>query len=93
MVSFGELVSHQLLRAAFVFEPLAPRAISYYLARLLKRWKQQGLILAYKTRTRRLGKFHYKTQVDLELSPEQAAYILSDLLPNKLKSVRRWFNV
>jgi hypothetical protein len=93
IASVSELVFRQLLRAAFVFEPLAPTAVSYYLARQLKRWKQQGLILGYKTRTRRLGKFHYKTQVNLELSPEQAAYILGDLLPDKLKGVRRWFNV
>jgi hypothetical protein len=93
IASISELVFRQLVRAAFVFEPLAPTAISYYLARLLKRWKQQGLILGYRTRTRRLGKFHYKTQVDLELSQKQAVDLLDDLLLSKLKSVRRWFNV
>ncbi len=93
IASVRDLVFRQLVRAAFVFEPLAPTAISYYLAQQLKRWKQQGLILEYRTKTRRLGKFHYKTQVDLELSPEQAADALNDLLLNRLKGIRRWFNV
>jgi hypothetical protein len=47
-----------MLRLAFVFEPLAPRAISYYLTRTLKEWKKQGLISEYEAKTRRLGKFH-----------------------------------
>ena len=92
IASVGERVFRQLLRAAFVFEPLTPRVVSYYLARRLKRWKQQGLILDYKTRTKRLGKFHYKTQIDLDLNSDQAVHILGDL-SNKLKRVRRWFNV
>ena len=92
MASVGERVFRQLLRAAFVFEPLTPRVVSYYLARRLKKWKQQGLILDYKTRTKRLGKFHYKTQIDLDLNSDQAVHIFGDL-SNKLKRVRRWFNV
>ncbi len=82
-----------LLRVAFVFEPLAPRAISYYLTQRLKEWKKQGLISKFETRTRRLGKFHYKIEIDLDLTSKQALHVLDDLLPNKLKSVRRWFNV
>ena len=88
MASVGERVFRPFLRFAFVFEPLAPRAISYYLKQLLKKWKQQGLILDYKTRTRRLGKFHYRTQIDLDLSPDQTVYILGDL-SKRLKKVRR----
>jgi hypothetical protein len=91
IASADERVFRQLLRVTFVFEPFAPRAISYYLAQRLKKWKQQGLILDYKTRTKRLGKFHYKTQIDLNLNSNQAVHILGDLF-NKLKKVRRWFN-
>ena len=79
-----------LVRVAFVFEPLAPRAISYYLTRRLGELKKQGLILDYKTRTKRIGKFHYKIQIDLDLSQKQAKHFLDDLLSNRLKSVRRW---
>ncbi len=82
-----------LFRVSFVFEPLAPRAISYYLARTLKEWKRRGLISRFETRTRRLGKFHYKIEIDLDLSSKQALNVLDDLLSNQLKNVRRWFNV
>jgi DNA-nicking Smr family endonuclease len=81
-----------LLKAAFIFEPLAPRAISYYLTRRMREWKRQGLISEYKTRTRRLGKFHYKIEVDLGLTSKQAHTLLVELLP-KQQSVRRWLNV
>ncbi|HEX9862470.1 MAG TPA: hypothetical protein VGB11_04205, partial [Candidatus Bathyarchaeia archaeon] len=76
-----------LFRAAFVFEPLSPRLISYYLSQRLEKWKQQKLILDYKTRTKRLGKFHYKTQIDLDLNADQTAYIL-DEWAKKLKKAR-----
>jgi hypothetical protein len=92
IASASERVFRRLLRVAFVFEPFVPRAVSYYLARRLEKWKQQGLILDYKARTKRLGKFHYKTQIDLDLNFNQAVYILGDL-SSKLKKVRRWFNV
>ena len=75
------------MRVAFVFEPLAPRLISYYLGRTLKQWKQQNLILDYKTRTKRLGKFHYKTQINVDLNSNQTAYILDDWT-EKIKKLR-----
>ena len=82
-----------MVRAAFFFEPLAPSAISYYLRRRLNEWKQEGLISEYKTRTRRLGKFHYKIEVDLDLNSRQAVHVLNDLFPDQMKSLRRWFDV
>ncbi len=63
------------------------------MARRLEKWKKQGLILNYKTRAKRLGKFHYKMQIDLDLNQEQATNILDDFLLEKLKNLRRWFNV
>jgi hypothetical protein len=83
--------SRLFLRAAFVFEPATPRLVSYYVGQTLKKWKQQNLLLDYKTRTRRIGKFHYKTQIDVDLNSNQTAYILDDWT-NKLKKARRWFN-
>jgi len=77
-----------MVRAAFVFEPLAPRAISYYLTRRLKELKKRGLISEFETKIRRLGKFHYKIEVDLDLTSKQAHYVLDDFLPNQLKSVK-----
>jgi hypothetical protein len=81
-----------MVKVVSVFEPLAQRAISYYLTRTLKEWKKQGLISEFETRTRRLGKFHYKIEIDLDLTSKQALHVLDDLLPNQLKNVRRGVN-
>jgi len=39
----------------------------------------------FETRTRRLGKFHYKIEINLDLTSKQALHVLGDLLPNQLK--------
>jgi hypothetical protein len=82
-----------MLKGAFFFEPLAPRAISYFLTRKLRELKMRGVISEFKTKIRRLGKFHYKIEVDLDLTEKQAHYVLGELLPNQLKNARRWINV
>ena len=87
----SRIFSRLFVRGAFVFEPLTPRLVSYTVGQTLKKWKQQNLILSYKTRTKRLGKFHYKTRIDVNLNSEQTAYIL-DKLTNKLKNARRWLS-
>ena len=74
-----EKLSRLFLRVALVFEPATPRLISYYVGRTLKRWKQENRILKYKTRTKRLGEFHYKTQIDMDLTDDQTAYLLDEL--------------
>jgi hypothetical protein len=85
MASVGERLFRRLIEFILVLEPLAPRAISYYMRRRLGEWKQQGLISGYKTRTQRLGKFHYKVEMVLDLTSKQTLYVLRDLFPNKLK--------
>jgi hypothetical protein len=82
-----------LLRGAFFFEPLAPRAISFFLTRKLNEFKEQGLISDFETKIRRLGKFHYRIEMAFDLTEKQANYVLDELFPNQLKSVRRWVNV
>ena len=82
-----------LLRGAFFFEPLAPRAISFFLTRKLNEFKEQGLISDFKAKIRRLGKFHYRIEMDFDLTEKQANYVLGELFPNQLKNVRRWVNV
>jgi hypothetical protein len=91
--SVREKLTGLLFRVALVFEPLAPTAISFFLGRRLNELKEQGLISDYKSRTQRLGKFHYRIEIDFDLSKKQAQYFLDDLLPNQLKDVRRWVNV
>ena len=75
------------IKVAFVFEPLTPRLISYYLGQTFKKWKQQNLIDKYKTKTRRLGKFHYKTEITFDLTSNQSAQII-DKWTNR-KKIRR----
>jgi len=78
---------------ALVFEPLAPRAISYYVSRTLRDIKQQGLISDYKVKTKRIHKFHYRIWLDLDLTATQTHYVLAHLLPKRINFLRRWFNV
>ena len=66
------------VRLLSIVEPLTPRAVSYILGRYLKDWRNTHLILDYKVRTRRLGKFNYKVFVDLYLTPKQANKILKE---------------
>jgi hypothetical protein len=71
------------------FEPISPRFVSFWLRRRLRKWKDRGLIDDFKVKTRRISKFHYKIEVDLDLRPQQANYVLSDLLIRIVKRVRR----
>jgi len=89
----SNLVSERLfnifLKFAFFLEPLAPPAISYYISRRLDQLRQQGLISDYRAKTSRLGKFHYKVEVDMDLTGKQAFYVVDDLLPRRFKHIRR----
>ncbi len=78
-----------LVDIGFFLEPLAPPAITYFLARRLDRLKDQGKILKYKTRTKRLGKFHYSVELSLDLTSEQALEMMHDLIPKQFKQERR----
>ena len=78
-----------VIRTIFLFEPLAPQAISYFLARRLKDLKKTGQISEFKTKIRRLGRFHYKIEIDFDLTKRQAHYVLDRLLLNQFKGARR----
>lgn len=94
--SISESITERLLRVllkfAFFLEPLAPTAITLYVDRRLNRYKNCGAIGNYKTVTKRLGKFHYCIQIDLDLTGVQAVNFLGDLFPNQLNALRRWFH-
>ena len=85
----GDRLFNVFLRFALVLEPLAPPVISYFLSRRLSQLKQQGKISEYNAQTKRLGKFHYNIQIDLDLTGEQAFHVVDDMLPKRLKHVRR----
>ena len=81
-----------LLRVAFVFEPLAPTAITVLMNQQLHRFKNSGAIGKYKTKTKRLGKYHYRIEIDLDVTGMQAIHLLSNLFPSQLNRFRRWFH-
>ena len=81
-----------LLRVVFVFEPLAPTAITVVVNQQLHRFKESGAIGNYKTKTKRLGKFHYRIEVDLDFTGMQAVHLLANLFPKQSSRFRRWFH-
>jgi hypothetical protein len=81
-----------LMRVAFVFEPLAPTAITVLMNQQLHRFREAGRISEYKTHTKRLGKFHYRIEIDLDLTGMQTIHLLGNLFPKQLSRFRRWFH-
>ncbi len=81
-----------LLRVAFTFEPLAPTAITVLVNQQLHKFKEAGAIGDYKTKSKRLGKFHYRIEVNLDVTGMQAVHILANLFPKQLSRFRRWFH-
>ncbi len=81
-----------LMRVAFVFEPLAPTAITALLNQQLHRFKESGEICEYKAHTKRLGKYHYRIELDLDLTGMQALHLMGNLFPKQLSRYRRWFH-
>jgi hypothetical protein len=81
-----------LMKVAFAFEPLAPTAISVYLNQQLHRYREGGVIGDYKTRTKRLGKYHYRIEIDLDLTGMQATHLLANIFPEQISSYGRWFH-
>jgi hypothetical protein len=43
--------------------------------------------------TKRLGKFHYRIVVDMEVNQNQVHYFFAHVLPKQSKTLGRWFNV
>jgi hypothetical protein len=81
-----------LLRVALAFEPLAPTAITVLMNQQLHRYKEAGAIDKYRTKTRRLGRFHYRIEIDLDVTGMQALHLLGNIFPNQLSRFRRWFH-
>jgi hypothetical protein len=81
-----------LMRVAFVFEPLAPTAITVLINQQLHRFKEAGAIGDYKTRTKRLGKYHYRIVMNIDLTGMQAVHLLGNVFPKQISRFRRWFH-
>ena len=78
-----------LVRVGFIFEPISPPFVSFFLGRKLKEWKNKQLIRDYKTKTKRIGKFHYKINIDMDLTPEQAKRVMRKLVRSNSQRIRR----
>ncbi len=81
-----------LFRVAFAFEPLAPTAITVLVNRQLRKFRDKGSIGTYKTKTKRLGRFHYRIEINLDVTGLQAVHILSNIFPSQFNRFRRWFH-
>jgi len=81
-----------LIRIAFVFEPIAPTVISVFINQRLHRYKEGGIVSNYKTHTKRIGRYHYRIEINLYLTDWQAANLAVNLLPTQLNIFRRWSN-
>ncbi|HMK95804.1 MAG TPA: hypothetical protein VK536_10455 [Candidatus Limnocylindrales bacterium] len=90
--SLVESAIRVLIRVVFAFEPLAPTAITLFVNQQLHRFKDAGSIENYKTKTKRLGKFHYLIEIDFDLTGMQAVHLLGNLFPSQLSRFRRWFH-
>ncbi|MFA5572248.1 MAG: hypothetical protein GX799_02945 [Crenarchaeota archaeon] len=89
--SFIESATRVLLRVALAFEPLAPTAITVLMNQQLHRYKEGGIVNNYKTNTKRLGKYHYRIEVDLDLTNMQTYHLLGNIFPQQLSKFGRWF--
>jgi hypothetical protein len=79
-------------KIAMEFEPLAPTAITLIVNRQMHRYKERGIVTNYKTHTKRLGKYHYKIEMDLDVTGRQAFHLLGNIFPKQFMRFRRWFH-
>ena len=68
-----------VVSALFALEPISPRFISFFLGRRLSTWQKQGLLDNGKVKTKRLGKFHYKIEIELDLTQKQLNTLFSNI--------------
>ena len=73
------------IRALPIFERFVPVFVSYFLERALRTLKTKGSIDDYRTRTVRTGKCHYRIDIRLVLTAEQAKIILKGLVTKILR--------
>ena len=74
-----------------IFERFVPVFVSYFLERTLRTLKTNGSIDDYRTRTVRTRKFHYRIDIRLVLTAEQAKIILNNLV-TKILRIFGWAN-
>ncbi|MCL2685624.1 MAG: hypothetical protein FWE73_04430 [Candidatus Bathyarchaeota archaeon] len=88
--SLSQSTAKVLIKVAFTFEPLAPTILTIFINQRLHRYKESGIVNNYKTHTKRLGRYHYQIELQLDLTNIQAAHLAVNLLPTQLSIFRRW---
>jgi len=88
--SLSQSAAKVLIKIAFTFEPLAPTILSIFVNQRLHRYKEGGIVSNYKTHTKRLGRYHYRIELQLDLTGIQAAHLAVNLIPTQLGVFRRW---
>jgi uncharacterized membrane protein len=77
-----------LVRLFPIFERFVPVFVSYLLERVFRALKTEGSIDDYRTRTVRTSKFHYRIDIRVVLTEEQAKIILNDLVAKILELLK-----
>jgi len=77
-----------LIRLFPLFDRLLLFLASHFLQRILKAWKNQGLIDNYGTKITRTAKLHYKVDIRIILTTEQAKIMLNDLISKVSKRLQ-----
>jgi hypothetical protein len=70
------------------YERFIPVFASYFLRRILKSWKTQGLVDDYKVDIARTDKFHYKIEIGIVLTTEQVGIMLDHLVTEVLRRLK-----
>ena len=78
-----------LMKVAFVFEPIASPFITLYVKRTLGKLKENGKLDKYRVKTKRMKKFHYKIDLNIDMTPEQTRTVLQSALFQLLTKLRR----
>ncbi len=79
VVSFRDRLLEFGLKYVNYFEPFAAVGISYFVNRELKRYRDRGYFSAYSSNVKRLGKWHYLIEVDLDATSKQVRLILAEI--------------
>lgn len=66
-MAIRERLASRLFRFALGFERMYPQYMGFYVRRLLRRYKERGLIEDYRVRLTRKKKYHYLIELELFL--------------------------
>jgi hypothetical protein len=79
MVTWRDKFLQSAMKYAGTLEMFLLPGVSFYLSRQLSRLQKQGAFSTYTMHTKRIGKWHYRIEVELDLTPKQLAYLLHSL--------------